>query len=124
VRPLGLWGNVCGEKRLRAGAPLPTPHDHGTKLRLRQGRNGYLKWRSDLKRAHADTVAALMRAAGYEEPSIARVKRMINKMDIKSDAESQVVEDALCLVFMEHQFAELLEKEGPDKVMGWGAAGW
>jgi hypothetical protein len=27
----------------------------------------------------------------------------------------QVVEDALCLVFLEHQFAELLEKEGADK---------
>lgn len=35
------------------------------------------------------------------EASIARAKRMINKLDIKSDEESQIVEDALCLVFLE-----------------------
>lgn len=29
----------------------------------------------------------------------------------------QVVEDALCLVFMQHQFADLLTKEGPDKMV-------
>jgi hypothetical protein len=40
----------------------------------------------------------------------------------------QVVEDALCLVFMEHQFADLLAKEGPDKMVDivrktWGKMG-
>jgi hypothetical protein len=40
----------------------------------------------------------------------------------------QVVEDALCLVFMEHQFADLLAKEGPDKMLDivrktWGKMG-
>jgi hypothetical protein len=29
----------------------------------------------------------------------------------------QVVEDALCLVFLEHQFADLLQKEGHDKMV-------
>lgn len=29
----------------------------------------------------------------------------------------QIVEDALCLVFLEHQFADLLRKEGPDKMV-------
>lgn len=29
----------------------------------------------------------------------------------------QVVEDALCLVFMQHQFADLLAKEGADKMV-------
>jgi hypothetical protein len=28
-----------------------------------------------------------------------------------------VVEDALCLVFMQHQFADLLAKEGPEKMV-------
>ena len=30
---------------------------------------------------------------------------------------TQVVEDALCLVFLEHQFADLLMKEGHDKMV-------
>jgi hypothetical protein len=30
---------------------------------------------------------------------------------------AQVVEDALCLVFLQHQFTDLLAKEGPDKMV-------
>lgn len=29
----------------------------------------------------------------------------------------QVVEDSLCLVFLQHQFADLLAKEGPEKMV-------
>ncbi|GBF91762.1 hypothetical protein Rsub_04066 [Raphidocelis subcapitata] len=93
-----------------------------------EGRAGYLKWRADLKRAHADTVAALMAAEGYEEAPVARVRRLINKLDLKTDPENQVLEDALCLVFLEHQFTELIEKEGADKMVDivqktWGKMG-
>jgi hypothetical protein len=72
---------------LPAGAPSPT-HPPAP-APSSQGRNGYLKWRADLKRAHADTVAGVMAAAGYGEASIARVKRLINKLDLKSDPENQ-----------------------------------
>ncbi|KAI8473298.1 MAG: hypothetical protein J3K34DRAFT_411552 [Monoraphidium minutum] len=93
-----------------------------------EGRNGYLKWRADLKRTHADTVAGVMEAAGYDAASVARAKRLINKLDLKTDPENQVLEDALCLVFLEHQFTELIEKEGADKMVDivrktWGKMG-
>ena len=83
-----------------------------------KGRAGYLKWRADLKRRHADTVAALMEAAGYEAASIERARRLIGKGELKSSGEAQAVEDALCLVFLERQFADLLAKEGADKMVG------
>ena len=40
----------------------------------------------------------------------------------------QVLEDALCLVFLEHQFTDLINKEGADKMVGivkktWGKMG-
>lgn len=40
----------------------------------------------------------------------------------------QIVEDALCLVFLEHQFADLLDREGADKMVDivkktWGKMG-
>ncbi len=38
-----------------------------------QGRAGYLKWREELKRFHARTVAALMAEAGYPPDSLAKV---------------------------------------------------
>lgn len=93
-----------------------------------EGREGYLKWRADLKRMHADTVAQVMHAHGYSEASCKRAKRLINKLDLKSDPEAQVLEDALCLVFMERQFAELAGKEGADKMVDivrktWGKMG-
>lgn len=93
-----------------------------------EGRAGYLKWRTDLKKMHADTVAEVMQDAGYTEASIQRVKRLINKQDLKTDPENQVVEDALCLVFLEHQFTDLIEKEGADKMVDivrktWGKMG-
>ena len=56
----------------------------------RQGRAGYLKWRADLKRAHADTVAAVMSRHGYGGGAVERVKRMINKLDVNTDPENQV----------------------------------
>lgn len=43
---------------------------------------------------HADTVAGLMQEAGYPEDSIQRVKRMINKLDLKTDPENQVSSSA------------------------------
>ncbi|WIA29511.1 hypothetical protein OEZ86_012012 [Tetradesmus obliquus] len=82
-----------------------------------EGKAGYFQWREGLKASHAATVVEIMQAAGYDEASQQRVTRFILKKDLKKDPENQVVEDALCLVFMQHQFADLLTKEGPDKMV-------
>jgi len=79
-------------------------------------RQGYLKWRETLKQFHAEKVTALMREAGYPEESQERVRRIILKKNIR-DPESQVVEDALCLVFLERQFADLSKKEPEEKMV-------
>lgn len=79
-------------------------------------RKGYLAWREKLKGFHAEQVANLMRQAGYPADSIAKAERMILKKNIR-DPEAQVVEDALCLVFLEHQFADLRQKEPEDKMI-------
>lgn len=39
------------------------------------------------------------------------------KKDFPRDPESQVLEDALCLVFLEHQFADLAGKTTEDKMV-------
>ncbi|KAF6257496.1 hypothetical protein COO60DRAFT_1222437 [Scenedesmus sp. NREL 46B-D3] len=93
-----------------------------------EGKAGYLQWREGLKAKHAATVVGLMQAAGYDESSQQRVTRFILKKDLKKDPENQAVEDALCLVFMQHQFADLLQKEGADKMVDivrktWGKMG-
>ncbi|MEM7335924.1 MAG: DUF4202 domain-containing protein [Chloroflexota bacterium] len=80
------------------------------------GRVGYLKWRTDLKKMHGEKTAVLMRESGYDETTIERVKTMIAKKGIKRDAEVQVLEDALCLVFLESQFTAVAQKES-DKII-------
>ncbi len=65
-----------------------------------QGREGYLAWRRDQGRFHADRVAGLMRDAGYEKQDRDRVARIVRKEGIKRDAEVQVLEDVAALVFL------------------------
>ena len=79
-------------------------------------RQGYLRWREGLKKFHAETVAGLMRDAGYEEAGIQKVKTLILKKDLKNDLETQILEDGLCLVFLETQFADLIAKTPAEKM--------
>ena len=80
------------------------------------GRASYLKWRETLKAYHADTVAAVMREAGYADEAIARVRLIMGKRKLGEDPDTQTLEDALCLVFLETQFADLRHKT-PDEKM-------
>jgi len=84
--------------------------------RYPRGRAGYLKWRETLKAFHARTVAGLMREAGYDEEAVQRVQRMMGKRDLADDPDTQTLEDALCLVFLETQYADLRTKT-PDETM-------
>ena len=70
-------------------------------------RAGYLRWRTALRRQHADEVGEIMRGAGYDDTSIERVQAIVRKAGLGRDPEVQIHEDALCLVFLETQFDEL-----------------
>lgn len=43
-----------------------------------EGREGYLKWRNDLKKMHAETVTEIMREEGYFEDQIATVRARVH----------------------------------------------
>ena len=55
--------------------------------------------------------------AGYPEELIARVQALNLKKGLPQDPEVQVLEDALCLVFLEHQFSDLASKSADDKMV-------
>eukprot|EP00199_Chlamydomonas_sp_CCMP681_P005393 CAMPEP_0119101082 /NCGR_PEP_ID=MMETSP1180-20130426/218_1 /TAXON_ID=3052 ORGANISM="Chlamydomonas cf sp, Strain CCMP681" /NCGR_SAMPLE_ID=MMETSP1180 /ASSEMBLY_ACC=CAM_ASM_000741 /LENGTH=234 /DNA_ID=CAMNT_0007085131 /DNA_START=6 /DNA_END=710 /DNA_ORIENTATION=- len=78
-----------------------------------EGKAGYLKWREDLKHFHAKVVLGIMKEAGYSPESMAKVESIILKKNIK-EAENQIIEDALCLVFLERQLTEMRLKEPAD----------
>ena len=81
-------------------------------------RLGYLKWREDLKRFHAERAGELMATAGYEAESIERVQSLNLKKGIKTDTDCQTLEDALCLSFLELGFDDLITKYAEAKVLG------
>jgi hypothetical protein len=80
-------------------------------------RAGYLKWRADLKKFHAQKSGEILRETGYDENTIHRVQELNLKKNFPDDAECRVLEDALCLVFLEHQFAGLAAKTSDDKMI-------
>lgn len=82
-----------------------------------EGRVGYLKWRTDLKRFHGETLAEIMTVNGYGEASIEKVRSLISKKGLKQDPDAQALEDVVCLVFLEHYFSAFAAKHSEDKVV-------
>lgn len=80
-------------------------------------RGGYLRWRETLKTFHAEEVGRLMQEQGYPDPDIQRVRTLILKKAPPGDPEAQTLEDALCLVFLETQFADLRHKTPEEKMV-------
>ncbi len=71
-------------------------------------RQGYLQWRTGLYKFHAETAGSLMKQAGYDDEMIERVKAIVSKKALKVNPETQMMEDVVDLVFIEHymlQFA-------------------
>jgi hypothetical protein len=83
-----------------------------------EGRAGYLKWRRDLYDRQASIAAELVRGAGYSDDDAARVADLVRKRDLRAgtDADVQTLEDALCLVFVETEYADLAARTAPDKM--------
>lgn len=76
-------------------------------------RTGYLKWRSDLYKFHAEGAIRLMAEAGYDQESMDRVKKAVSKRGRKINADSQLLEDVAALVFLEHYMQAFVNKH-PD----------
>jgi hypothetical protein len=80
-------------------------------------RVGYLRWREDLKEFHAKKTAEILSALTYPDATIARVANLNLKKGFPHDPETQTLEDALCLVFLEKQFTELASKTDDEKMI-------
>lgn len=81
------------------------------------GRAGYLRWRTALRKQHAADVEAILEAVGYEPSTTERVRSIVNKEGLGKDEAVQTHEDALCLVFLETQLAATADRLGDDKIV-------
>ena len=80
-------------------------------------RAGYIRWRTKLYDFHADKAAEVLRDVGYDPATIERVRSLIRKQNIKSDPQMQLLEDVICLVFLENYFADFAKDHDEEKLV-------
>lgn len=82
-----------------------------------EGRIGYLQWRTNLGRMHAELTTGLMAEAGYDEESREQVRQLLTKRGIKTNEQVQTLEDVICLVFLHYYFADFAAKHEEEKIL-------
>ncbi|KAI0009025.1 hypothetical protein F4779DRAFT_584224 [Xylariaceae sp. FL0662B] len=88
-------------------------------------RAGYLSWRTKQKAQAAAQISALLSSPAPLLPSeaISRIAALVRKENLRADAETQVLEDVACLVFLDDQLDGFVARgendgEDQDKVVG------
>lgn len=80
-------------------------------------RAGYLQWRTELGRFHAQAAGGLLAEAGYDMAIIQRVGALIRKEQLKKDPDAQALEDVICMVFLEYEFADFAPRHEETKLV-------
>jgi hypothetical protein len=78
---------------------------------------GYNKWRNSLKKYHADLAGQILNEVGYSPEIIGRVQFLVQKRQLKLDPEVQLLEDVICLVFLQYYFIPFANQHPEEKVI-------
>jgi hypothetical protein len=81
-----------------------------------EGRAGYLAWRREQRVNQAKRLGQIMATEGYGADDIARVGALIRKENMRADAEVQVFEDVICVMFFEHYLRDFLPRVTEEKL--------
>ena len=81
-------------------------------------RQGYHRWRTRLYGFHAEKAGEVLREVGYDEATIARVQQLVQKKNLKTDPEMQLLEDVIGIVFLEDSFADFSRQHEEEKLIG------
>ena len=82
-----------------------------------EGKAGYLDWRREQGRRHAERVAGIMAEAGFPAADCERVTVLLRKEGIKRDPEVQALEDVICFVFLKWYFSPFAAERGPEQTL-------
>lgn len=80
-------------------------------------RKGYLQWRNEEKIRHSRIAESILIQCGYDDQTIAKVKLLLLKKELHSDADVQLLEDVACLVFIEYYLSVFAEKHDDPKLV-------
>lgn len=80
-------------------------------------KKGYLQWRSEEKIHHAKIAESILTNCGYDSDTIEKVKFLVLKKELHTNADTQLLEDVVCLVFIEFYLEEFAAKHNGEKVI-------
>lgn len=80
-------------------------------------RVGYLKWRKDLSKFHAKKAGDILAEAGYDKETIKKVQFLLQKKQLKKNEDTQLLEDVICLVFLNFYFEKFSQKYSEEKLI-------
>ncbi len=80
-------------------------------------RAGYHRWRTRLYEFHAETAGRILAEVGYDEATIAELKNLLRKRELKLNPRTQLLEDVACLVFLENDFSQLASEHDEAKMI-------
>jgi len=75
-----------------------------------EGKAGYYQWRIAQGKFHAELTASTMLENGYTNEQAEQCASIIRKENLKTNSDSQTLEDVACLVFLMHYFNEFAAK--------------
>ena len=81
-----------------------------------EGKQGYLAWRREQARRHAERVGGIMAEADYGPEDCARVGVLLRKEGLKRDPEVQALEDVICFTFLRWYFQPFAATRDPAEV--------
>jgi hypothetical protein len=82
-----------------------------------EGLAGYKRWRAAAALAHARQASEILAAAGFDAATRGRVSDLLVKKGLKHDPEVQLLEDAICLAFLELELEGFAGKHDRVKVV-------
>jgi len=80
-------------------------------------KKGYLQWRNKLKQHHAAIAEKILNESGYDADTIEKVKFLLLKKQLHTNADTQLLEDIICLVFVEYYLEDFADKHDEEKVI-------
>lgn len=120
-RRLGHWVQAL-DPQATDGVKLAAACQHIRRWTLPRGDfptgpAGYKRWRTTLALRHAEQAEDVLRTVGYGDEMVEQVRGLLLKKGLRTDANTQLLEDAICLVFLELDFEAFAQQHGEDKTI-------
>jgi len=94
---------------------------HLKRTEFEAGKAGYYQWRIEQGKFHAQLAKSLMLENAYDENEAETTACILRKEKLKSNIDTQTLEDVACLVFLQYYFdafaAKYTEKDNEAKII-------